>query len=121
MHSPNPTAAVNLDFETGDLYAWQLTNRGEGFSAAVVSPGHVRSGVTSNYALSMSKEAGVTTGYGFSSVSQAIPHVVAGQTYRFEFSWKYTVDVDSKDVCSAGISFWSIQLANVCQAFSTPL
>lgn len=113
MCRPNPTALVNLDFETGDFYAWRITNREAGFSAAISSPGHVRSGVNSKYGVAVSKEAGPINGYGFSEVQQAAPNLQPGQTYRVEFSWKYTVDVDSSDVCNTFVNFWGIQLAQV--------
>lgn len=103
---------MNLDFETGDLYAWRNINSKD-FSAAVVSPGHSRSGVVSNWAAKVSKPAGVTTGYSFSELQQMVPTLVTGQTYRIEFSWKYTAEVDSTDVCSTFIAFWGLSIANV--------
>ncbi|KAF9698053.1 hypothetical protein EKO04_004265 [Ascochyta lentis] len=111
--APQPTAAVNLDFETGDLYNWWNYNSQPGFSAAVVSPGHSRSGVTSNWAVQMSKSAGTTTGYSFSQLQQNAANLVSGQTYRIEFSWKYSADVSSSDVCSTWVSFWGVRIANL--------
>ncbi|KAH6629129.1 hypothetical protein C7974DRAFT_181793 [Boeremia exigua] len=117
---PNPTAAVNLDFETGDMYAWSPINYREGFSNAISSPGHSRNGVTSKFAASMSKEAGSLGGYGWTGIAQATPDLKAGQTYRIEFSWKYTVDVDADDQCRTFVNFWGIGLANLMPSTTSP-
>jgi hypothetical protein len=101
-----------MDFETGDLYAWDAYNI-EGFSSSIVSPGHQHDGVVSNYAVQMSKPAGSTSGYSFAQLMQMAPNLKRDQTYRVEFSWKYAVDTDSSDVCSTWFGMWGIVLANV--------
>jgi hypothetical protein len=83
------------------------------FSASIVSPGGDQDGAISNFAARIDKAAGVTTGYSFSELQQMTPEFVTGQTYRIEFSWKYTADTDSDDNCSTFFDFWGVQLANV--------
>lgn len=80
----------------------------------MVSPGDTRNGAASNYAVSISKDIGSTDGYSFLELQQSVPNLVAGQTYRIEFSWKYDMDADSNDVCAIFVNFWGIQLAYVC-------
>lgn len=81
----------------------------------MVSPGDTSYNPNSRYAVSMSKEAGSTNAYNFIELQQSVPNLVAGQTYRIEFSWKYDTDVDSDDICSTFVVFWGIGLANVSQ------
>lgn len=102
--SPNPTAAVNLDFETGDDYNWAFSSSSALYTKQVVSPGHSRSGVTSNFAATISRNPGTTPYYTYAAFQQPLPFLDYGQTYRFEVSIKY--DVDSLDDCAITFSLW---------------
>lgn len=95
---------MNLDFENGDDYNWAWRSSSDLYKGKVVSPGHSRSGVTSNYAATITRNPGKTPNYTFGAYSQALPFMVYGQTYRFEVSIKY--DVDSKDDCSITFGLW---------------
>ncbi|KAF3042702.1 hypothetical protein E8E12_008323 [Didymella heteroderae] len=118
----NPTAYVNLDFETGDAYNWNSLGSNPLWTNSIVSPGHSRDGVTSNYAAQISRDAGTVSGYAFSRYDQRVPNMVAGQTYRWEFSFKYSTDVPdgAQDNCEFTVGLWSVGLAGLIPSTSSP-
>lgn len=111
---------MNLDFETGDSYNWNSIVSDPLWSNSIVSPGHSRPGVTSNFAAQISRDVGVTQTYAFSRYDQLIPDMTPDTTYRYEFSFKYANDSSvADDACEFTVGLWGIGIATVSSTFSS--